>query len=167
MAQFEREGSPTDTITVEREISVRYRRQAHTLAVTVDAGALTSDSAQVIQSRFERRYATVYGEGALLTGAAIELEAQLTNGRREVPPPPLPEHPLTTGDGSHAITHERDACFAPRGFASTPVYDGHALRAGEVVAGPAIIQRMGDSVVVPDAFTAHVDRFLSLELRAA
>jgi len=56
--------------------------------------------------------------------------------------------------------------FAPGGFVDTPVLDGAALRAGERLAGPAIVQRMGDSVVIPPAFTATVDRFGTIGLSA-
>lgn len=164
VAQFAREGSAAGDVELSREVGVRYRKQAHTLVAEVDPGTLHLGTADRIQERFERRYVAVYGEGALLSGAAIELEAQTVNGTRRVPPPPLREHELVSGDGSGALVGERSAHFGG-GFVTTPVYDGHRLRAGETVAGPAIVQRMGDSVVIPDAFTASVDRFLTLELK--
>jgi N-methylhydantoinase A len=165
IAEFSREGTPATEVSLRREVGVRYRKQAHTLIAEVDPGTLTLDSTGPIQERFERRYATVYGEGALLSGAAIELEAQLVNGTRKVKPPPLREHELVQGDGSGAVRGERQAYFAPQGFLDTPVLDGSVLRAGETIQGPAIVQRMGDSVVVPAGFHASVDRFLTIELR--
>lgn len=165
-AQFAREGTAAGEVTLGREVGVRYRKQAHTLIADVDLGQLSLASARPIQERFERRYVSVYGEGALLTGAAIELEAQTVNGTRTVSRPPLPEHELITGDGSAAVVGSREAYFGGR-FVHTPVLDGMRLRAGETVAGPAIVQRMGDSVVVPEGFSAHVDRFLTLELRSS
>jgi N-methylhydantoinase A len=165
IAQFGREGTPASEVSLGREVGVRYRKQAHTLTAEVDPGALTHESASSIQERFERRYMTVYGEGAVLTGAAIELEAQAVSGTRTVPRPPLRSNELVAGDGSDALRGERTAYFAPRGFVSTPVLDGAALRAGERIEGPAIVQRMGDSVVIPDGFHAKVDRFLTLELK--
>jgi N-methylhydantoinase A len=165
MAQFAREGTEATAVTLQREVGVRYRRQAHTLTAEVDPGTLTLDSAGAIQDRFERRYVTVYGEGALLRGAGIELEAQLVSGVRSVPAPPLRPHELVDGDGSRAVTGSRPAYFAGRGFVDVPVLDGAAVRAGETIAGPAIIQRMGDSLVVPDGFRALVDKYLTIELR--
>jgi N-methylhydantoinase A len=133
IAEFSREGTPATEVSLRREVGVRYRKQAHTLIAEVDPGTLTLDSTGPIQERFERRYATVYGEGALLSGAAIELEAQLVNGTRKVKPPPLREHELVQGDGSGAVRGERQAYFAPQGFVDTPVLDGSALRAGETI----------------------------------
>jgi N-methylhydantoinase A len=163
--QFEREGIGAERIELGREVAVRYRRQAHTLAAEVDAGRLGPESAARIQDRFERRYAAVYGEGALLHGAAIELEGQSVTGTLRVEPPPLAAAELVEGDGSAALRGERLA-FGGEGFVSTPVLDGRALRAGERIAGPAIVERMGDSLVIPEGFEAEVDAYMSTSLRA-
>jgi N-methylhydantoinase A/oxoprolinase/acetone carboxylase beta subunit len=47
------------------------------------------------------------------------------------------------------------------------VYDGDLLRAGNVVQGPALIERMGDTVVVPPGYAAAVDRYLTVRLSLA
>jgi len=163
--QFTREDTPHAEVALVREVGVRYRKQAHTLIAEVDRGVLDEASTRVVQQRFERRYATVYGEGALLTSAGIELEAQLVSGTRRIDPPPLVAHELAAGDGAAAVRGTRMAHFAPRGFVEATVLDGAALVAGDVVAGPAIIQRMGDNVVVPDAMVAEVDAYLTMRLR--
>ena len=55
----------------------------------------------------------------------------------------------------------------PAGLTATRVYDGDGLRAGNTIDGPAVIERMGDSVVVPPDFRAQVDRLLTIRLAAA
>jgi N-methylhydantoinase A len=165
LRQFAQEGSASGDVSLTREVAVRYRKQSHTLTVDVDPGRLTVDAAAPIRARFERRYGAMYGEGALLGSAGIELEAQTVSGVRDVPPPPLRAHELTSGDGSAAMQGERPAYFGPDGFVDTPVFDGTALRAGEIIRGPAVIQRMGDSVVVPGGFRAEVDAYLALKLQ--
>jgi N-methylhydantoinase A/oxoprolinase/acetone carboxylase beta subunit len=57
--------------------------------------------------------------------------------------------------------------FEPDGFRPTPVYHGDRLRCGNVVKGPAIVQRMGDSAVVPPSHEAVVDRYLTLWVQPA
>ena len=74
------------------------------------------------------------------------------------------EHALEGPDPADALKGEREAHFEPLGFTAARVYDGDALRAGNVVEGPAIIERMGDSVVVPIGYGATVDRYLTLRL---
>lgn len=165
LAQFEREGTAHDEVRLVREVGVRYRKQAHTLAVAVDDGPLAAGPFGAVQERFEQRYASVYGAGALLHDADLELEQQVVTGSRHVVPPPLQAHPLSPGDGSHAVRGSRQVMFPPGGYVETAVLDGTVLAAGEVVQGPAILQRMGDSVVVPPGHVAELDAHLTIHLR--
>jgi N-methylhydantoinase A len=165
LEQFAREGTGAAGVRLVREVAVRYRRQAHTLTVEVDPGRLGGDAAAAIQRRFERRYAAVYGEGAVLgADAGIELEAQTVYGTRPVAAPPLRAHEPDGGGAARAVKGSRRAYFAPGGFVATAVLDGALLEAGDVVAGPAIVERMGDSVVVPAGVRAEVDRYLTISL---
>jgi N-methylhydantoinase A/oxoprolinase/acetone carboxylase beta subunit len=118
----------------------------------------------VLRERFAERYGHLYGEGALLAGGALEFELHSVVGTRALDAVPFDARELGDPDASAALTGERDAYFEPEGFQPTPVYDGHALRAGNAVAGPAIVQRMGDSVVVPPSYEALVDQYLTLRL---
>jgi N-methylhydantoinase A/oxoprolinase/acetone carboxylase beta subunit len=88
-------------------------------------------------------------------------------GTRPIEPIRFRESEPEGTDASDALKGERDAHFEPLGYIATRVYDGDALRAGNVVEGPAIIERMGDSVVVPLNYRAAVDRYLTLRLSPA
>jgi N-methylhydantoinase A len=165
LEQFEREGVPADEVTLTRTLGVRYRLQVHTIDVEVEPGELTAETEARIAARFEERYGHLYGEGALLAGGGLEFETHRVVGARSLKRISFPEHEEAGADASGAITGEREAYFEPDGFRATPVYDGHRLAAGNVLAGPAIVQRMGDSVVVPADYEAVVDRYLTLRLR--
>jgi N-methylhydantoinase A/oxoprolinase/acetone carboxylase beta subunit len=54
------------------------------------------------------------------------------------------------------------AHFDGVGFIPTSVFDGTVLRPGHAIVGPAIVERMGDSVVIPPGFEAGVDSYLTL-----
>ncbi|MEN3281239.1 MAG: hypothetical protein V7607_2379 [Solirubrobacteraceae bacterium] len=164
LEQFAREGVPAADVALARSLGVRYRLQVHTIDVEVDAGALGADTPDRLRGRFAERYGHLYGEGALLTGGALEFERHSVVGTRALEPVPFDALQLGDADASAAIAGEREAYFEPGGFRPTPVYDGHALRAGNVLAGPAIVQRMGDSVVVPPGYRALVDKYLTLRL---
>jgi len=165
--QFAREGVGSDEIGLARTLGVRYRLQVHTIDVEVDPGPLGADTGDVLRERFAERYRHLYGEGALLTGGALEFELHSVVGTRALQPVPFDAQEHGDADASAALTGEREAYFDPGGFRATPVYDGHALRAGNVLAGPAIVQRMGDSVVIPPDYRALVDRYLTLRLAPA
>jgi len=145
---------------------VRFRQQVHTVEVEVDSGTLDAAAGERLLARFLERYGQVYGEGALLLGGGNEVELHRVVGTRPIEPVAFPEHESEGPDASAALKGERNAYFEPAGLTATRVYDGDALRAGNVIDGPAIIERMGDSVVVPPDFRAQVDRFLTIRLGA-
>ena len=165
--QFELEGAPLDEVSVRRKLGVRYGKQVHTVDVDVDPGPVTQEGAARILERFVERYGQVYGRGALLSGVSNSVEIHRAVGTRPIEPIRFREHELEASDPSDALKGEREAHFDPLGFTATRVYDGEALRAGNVVEGPAVIERMGDSVVVPLGYHAAVDRHLTLRLSPA
>jgi N-methylhydantoinase A len=165
--QFAREGAGRDEISLARTIGVRFRQQVHTVEVEVDPGTLDAAAGERVLARFVERYGQVYGEGALLLGGGNEVELHRVVGTRPIEPVAFPQHESEGADASAALKGERNAYFEPAGLAATRVYDGDALRAGNTIDGPAVIERMGDSVVVPPGFRAQVDRFLTIRLAAA
>jgi N-methylhydantoinase A len=164
LQQFEGEGATRSEIVIERAIAMRYRRQVHAVDVEVEPGEFTAEAGERLLERFALRYAQVYGKGALLPGAGNEIELFRLVGTRRIQPVEFPVHELSDSDSSSAVKGERNAYFEDRGFQPTTVYDGYALRAGNTVQGPAIVERMGDSVVVPPGYEASVDSYLTLRL---
>ena len=60
--------------------------------------------------------------------------------------------------------------FSPdqaRDFTSTPIYAREQLRPGNRFAGPAVIEQMDATTLVPPGMTARVDAYLNLILEAA
>ncbi|HEX4033366.1 MAG TPA: hydantoinase/oxoprolinase family protein [Solirubrobacteraceae bacterium] len=167
LGQFDAEGAPREEVSLARTIGVRFRQQVHTLEVEVDPGTLDEAAGERILERFLERYRSVYGEGALLLGGGNEVELHRVVGTRPIEPVSFPAHESAGEDPGAALKGERNAWFEPDGFVATRVYDGHALRAGNALEGPAIIERMGDSVVVPPGFRAVVDPLLTISLAAA
>jgi N-methylhydantoinase A len=164
LEQFEREGTSASEVALTRTLGVRFYKQIHAVEVKVDRGPIDRAGAEAIETRFAERYGQLYGEGALLAGGRIEIELYRVVGTHAVTPVAFPAHQPSEVDASHALKAERTAYFEPHGFIPTRVYDGHALCAGNRLGGPAIIERMGDSVVVPDGYQAEVDPYLTLRL---
>ena len=165
--QFALEGAGREEVSLARTLGVRFRQQVHTVEVGVDPGALDAAAGERVLARFIERYGLLYGEGALLLGGGNEVELHRVVGTRKIEPVAFPEHESAGPDAGAALKGERNAYFEPVGLTPTRVYDGDALRAGNEIDGPAIIERMGDSVVVPPDFRAQVDRLLTIRLTAA
>jgi N-methylhydantoinase A len=70
-------------------------------------------------------------------------------------------------DASAAIVGRRDVWFAEAaGFVACPIYDRDKLDAGNRIAGPAIVEQMDATTVIPPAMTARVEPYLNLILEA-
>ena len=60
-------------------------------------------------------------------------------------------------DPASARMRRRDVWFAETGFASTPVHWRDGLMPGTEIAGPAIIEAMDSTTVVPPGWQARID----------
>jgi N-methylhydantoinase A len=166
LRQFEEEGAGRREVSLARTVGMRFRRQVTTLDVHVDPGRFSGDAGDRLLEAFVERYAQVHGRGALLPGGGSDVEHYRVVGTRPIEPVAFPEHEDAGDDPAAALKGERQAHFETVGFTATRVFDGDLLRAGNVVVGPAVIERMGDAVVVPPDHTAAVDRYLTLRLSA-
>ncbi|MFT3863225.1 MAG: hydantoinase/oxoprolinase family protein [Solirubrobacterales bacterium] len=160
---FDRDGGHGE-VGVTYVVGVRFLAQVHTLAIEIDRAALSNGFDAHLGERFRDRYEQVFGAGAVIDDAALEIEFLRVTGRRSIDP--IPFEPAAETDDEVGPVGERDAYFEGHGFVQTKVFEDAALHPGALIEGPAIIQRMGDSVTVPPAYRARVDRynFVRLEL---
>jgi N-methylhydantoinase A len=163
--QLARDGQVED-VRVRRFAYVKYRLQPRALAVELAAHELDDGPAELLRARFERQYADLYGEGAGYHQAGIELVKVRVDGiAAAVTPSIVPDERAPEPDASAALRDERPVYFVEtRRHVATPIYDGDALRFGNLLAGPCIVERMGDTIVIPPAVQAEVDQFGNLIL---
>jgi N-methylhydantoinase A len=164
LEQFEREGAHLADVRLARSLGLRFRQQVHTLEIPVPAGGLDHDGVEALIDRFTEEYARVYGPGALLGSRDTELELHRVVGTLPIEELPLHRHAAAGQDPGAARKGSRPAHFDGLGFVDTPVFDGERLAHGNLLKGPAIVERMGDSVVLPGGFRAAVDAHLTLRI---
>ena len=162
--RFLHEGRKPQDVTISRHLGMHYRQQVHTVDVPVAGGPVTIETFDAIRRKFESQYSRIYGQGSVLRGGGVELARIRVTGTVPVDPVPLVDDPFGDSDPASALKGEREAYSAPDGFQPTPVYDGALLAAGHRIGGPAIIERMGDSVVIPPSFVALVDGSRTLKI---
>jgi N-methylhydantoinase A len=134
-----------------RQADVRYRRQAYELTVPIAGGEITRATLDDLANAFHARHEQTYGH------ANRSERVQLVNlrvtalGRQ-------PDLVLTQrADRSQARHHDRKVWFADTGFTSTPVHWRDGLLPGMQIAGPAIIEAMDSTTVVPPGWQALID----------
>jgi N-methylhydantoinase A len=81
--------------------------------------------------------------------------------------PTLPQLADGGPDASGALKGSRQAWVPDReSFEEVTVYDGHALLAGNEIAGPALIERTDTTIFVTASYDATVDALGSIVLQA-
>jgi N-methylhydantoinase A len=140
-------------LRLNRTLYFRFNRQAHELPIPVPNRKLTAEDVDHVLVDFRRSYERIYGPGTSLPEAGVEINTFRVEGR--IPA----QSPEATSAGRTTRAESTDAPI-PIGsrsvvFAGTPltttVYAGDRLPAGVPIAGPAIAEFPGTTVVIgPD-----------------
>jgi N-methylhydantoinase A len=142
----------------------RYFGQNSELIMELGGERLDGRALERLVESFHRRHKDHYGYD--LRGQPVEvvnLRLAVTASRRT---PPQERAPAIRGELKQALTERRKAWFAETGYTATPVYDRDRLPAGCRIAGPAIIEQMDTTTVVPPHAVVKADRlgYLHMEL---
>jgi len=167
---FGREGIAPEERRYARFAHVKYRLQPRALAVPVTEDFAAPDSQQRLLAAFQRQYAALYGENAGYGAASIEVVKCRIEGSAEMVLPRLAAVPMVEAcDASPAKKGSRDIYLTePGAMVSASIYDGERLAPGMRLAGPAVIERMGDTILLPGFTLGMVDGFgnIVIELQA-
>ncbi|MEP0393490.1 MAG: hydantoinase/oxoprolinase family protein [Erythrobacter sp.] len=152
-AELEADGIPSDSITSEFEVDVRYAGQAFEVPLTIDQATLREKGIEGILARFDEEHNRLFTFNmdtpheivnlrAVALGESLELEAQeLAKGNGDPSAAKVKDHTLWM-DGE-----ERAAV----------IYDRGKLLQGDTIPGPAIITEMDSTTLVEHDCTATID----------
>ena len=156
------DGVADDAMHFDDALDLRYVGQDYYLRVYVDIDDL--DGVR-IRADFDRLHEHTYGF------ANPEFEVEMVNARvfaiGTFERPRLPEIAPRGAAGEPLETKARRQVFFGGAFVDTAIYDVVALRAGDEIAGPCIVEDPRSTIVVMPGQTATVDRFRSLTIEAA
>ncbi|QEC48087.1 hypothetical protein FSW04_11250 [Baekduia soli] len=157
-AQLVSEGESPAGATFRRSVLLRFRAQVHELELDVPDD-LTLDAAGLdrLIELFTARYEDTYGEGSAYPDAGVEITTFRLTATVPTSVAELPRLAPADGDAAQALTGSREAWFDGHGLLEMAVYDGERLGPGHHLEGPAVVERYGDSVLVPPGFAATVD----------
>ncbi len=166
LQQLEEDGIPEDRRVIQRVADCRYLGQGYELRVDV-AGDVNGDGwAETVAARFhdahEREYSRRFED------SDIEIPNVRVRGVGLIPSFELPEAEKGDASPDAALRHERDAWFPVQGElrkVATRFYAREALKAGNRIEGPAVINQYDSTTVVPPGFTAEIDRFGNIVIR--
>ncbi|MBI2290037.1 MAG: hydantoinase/oxoprolinase family protein, partial [Betaproteobacteria bacterium] len=148
-------GLADDTIAFLRSADMRYHRQAYEINVRLQDGALDASHQASIAETFHQVHERLYGrrdKAGVIQFVTLCVTA-VGNTRR------LAHQPLPPGDGSakNALKSSHQVFFRDAGMTECPCYDRVLLRAGDTLRGPALIEAVDSTTVVPPGWTVHCD----------
>jgi len=159
-AQLERDGLPPERILLQRVCDCRYLGQGYELRVDASPGKIDERWVEQLRSDFhdihEREYSRRFEE------ADIELPNIRVRGIGLMPELVMPEAEAGAESAEQALAHEGEAWFRVDGTlrrVPTRYYARRALKAGNRLQGPAIVNQYDSTTVVPPGVVARVDRY--------
>jgi N-methylhydantoinase A len=155
-AWLDRESVSSARRRLVRAFDMRYLGQNFELTVTAPEEPWGEDLRGLRQAFF-REHERVYGYTA--ADEAVQVVALRVTGLGD--PEPLGRPELTRAGGpapDEARVGERAVYFEEtRTFVPTPIYRRERLLAGHCLAGPAVVEQMDSTTVIPPGQTARVD----------
>ena len=157
VAQLDADSVPADRRLVRRLADCRYAGQGYEVRTEVPAGAVDAAWVEELKERFHAAHESEYGHRF---DAQIEIINIRTVAIGRVDD--LRADAIEAGDGdpSRAQTLEREVVFDVDGKAvrhATPFYERDLLRAGDRIAGPAIVEQYDTTTVIPPGLVAEID----------
>ena len=155
---------PLRDVVITASLDLRYMGQAYEVIVPVTQRPVDDDLLAGLVTDFHRAHERLFGY------SMPEEEVELVNIRVQV----IGQHPvlrvksLPRGGASPAsdalITH-RDVVWRDGRPVRTAIYCRTELKAGNRLAGPAIIQQSDSTAAIPDGYEGEVDTYGSLVVR--
>ncbi|MCC6215360.1 MAG: hydantoinase/oxoprolinase family protein [Polyangiaceae bacterium] len=149
---------PADRIDHQVFLDLRYVKQYHEVTVPVGRADLARGDHGPALAAFHREHDRLYGYELSQEGSPVELINVRVRSVGRSDKPVLPRVAAGGHSADHALRRRRRAYVADRdGFEEVPVYDAHALLAGNVVSGPALLERTDTTIVLGASHQARVD----------
>jgi len=153
------EGLEATAVTTERHADVRYVGQEHYLRIPVIEDDFDSER---LRADFNAEHERVYAY------ATRDFPCEMVNLRvtayGRVERPLLPEYPQRQPQDGALLPSSRRAVYFDHAFLDTPIYKVEALRAADVLEGPAVIEDPRSTIVVLPGQRASVDRLRNIRL---
>jgi N-methylhydantoinase A len=156
------EGVGAERTEVLRHLDMRYVGQWRSLTVACPR-PLTADSYARVEQLFHLEHGREYLYS--MPEQAVEIHGLRVTGVGQTDRPRFKEVARANGLAD-ALKEERQVYFRESGgFIKTPVFQRDLLGAGAGLEGPAVVEQMDSTVVIPPRMRAEVDRYGNLLVR--
>ncbi|MBX3591303.1 MAG: hydantoinase/oxoprolinase family protein [Burkholderiaceae bacterium] len=157
-AQLADERIPEARRRYEVKFDCRYIRQYHEVSFVVPRALLDARDAAGIARAFHAEHNRLYGYSLEQENTPIEIINVRVQAVGATDKPAYRKEDWTGADASHALKGRRSVYIPEtRAFAEVPVYDGHRMRFGNRIDGPAMIEQATTAIFVSASYDCVVD----------
>lgn len=148
------DGFAEDKISIRRSLDMRYVGQVHECTVEIEPFAMTEERLEDIKAAFHARHKELYTYDEPHSAVEVVNVESTIAGHVDKPD----RMKIGKGKGAHeALKTTRPMVFSDDGLPQdTPVYDGSAMGAGDVVQGPAVIEEVTTTIVIEPGWTVNL-----------
>ncbi|MFQ5913561.1 MAG: hydantoinase/oxoprolinase family protein [Nitrospinota bacterium] len=163
LERVRRDGVPRKDIVFQRTMDLRYIGQAHEVTAPAPAGRFVRASLDQTIDNFHNLHEKYYeikspDEPTELTTLGVKVIGLIEKPRPKT-------HRAGGGDTRGAVKYQKKVFFDESGkFVNTPVYDRYLLKTGNRFTGPAIVEQVDTTVIVPPGHRVEVDKFNNLRI---
>ena len=152
-AMLDRAGVAPERRRFERSVDARYARQSYELAVPVPPRAVDAAALSEIAEAFHDRHLHTYGHDN--RSEPVQLVSVRLAAIGTIPPLVIRDKPAPSG--TDAVKSRRQLWFRDTGAVDATIYDRRRMPAGLAVPGPAVIESLESTILVPPGWQAKMN----------
>jgi N-methylhydantoinase A len=157
--------APADRRTA-RTVDMRYAGQNYEIAIPLPDGPIGPATYTALAEGFAAAHQRLYG--FIAADEPVQLVTFRVEATGLVRKAAFAPQPDAGPDANEAVIGHREVWLdEAKGFVTCRVYDRDGLRAGNRIAGPAIVEQMDATTLVLPGMVARVEPYLNLILEAA
>ena len=169
MARVQELGFKSEEISVRYGMDMRYLGQAHEVRLEIPgrlARKVGVSTLAELVGLFHERHHELFGHSS--PDAEVEFITLWTTAIGPMAKTAMREIAEGTSDGRRAYKKDRRAYYAELGgYVDCPTYERSLLGANDAITGPAIVEQMDTTIVLPPGQTGSVDRFGNMMVRVS
>lgn len=145
-------------------IDCRYERQNYEIAIEVPASEFNAEALNGLIDSFNQEHNRSYGYCD--PGKKVQLVNYRVSAIGSITKPDIDEYPIGKNLDLPEPSEVRRVRFEGyNDFVETKVYQRNEIPIGAVIPGPAIIEQMDSTSVIPPRWAAHHDKYANLIVR--
>jgi N-methylhydantoinase A len=161
-AEIEKLGFSKREVGLHYLIDMRYSGQAHEVALDIPGEMMEKrmdqETIRALERMFHERHKSLFGHAS--PEGVVEFMTLSVTATGPIAKGEMFEIEQGSENAEHAVKKMRRVYFDwLGGYGDCTTYDRYSLKANNVIQGPAIVEQMDTTIVIPPAQTARVDRY--------